>query len=862
MRVRVPYRSRRRQSAETGTKAAKDVGQNSARASAEAAESARAAQSGAGADIAGTPSLPVIHEITEHKSSHADAPDDSGRSAQAVPPHVPDRSTPVADPVEESDKSSPLPEKSLETVMVATEPAVAEPKPGMRNATVVNDQPDESVANSHVHADGTTSHPISDKDPEPKPAAAPLSADTMVLSDDTMLALDVEERAPAACVAEPAAKADTLHSGLATAVETLRHLPDSVIGKLKGFLGENRHANEDKSAKGSPSGSAKSDGAGGEKGDGKKPPGRNGSENRTPLWGAVSASKGAFIAIALFSCVINLLMLVGPLFMLQVYDRVVTSGSMPTLIALFTLTCALFAIMGLLELVRSRVLVRIGRDIDGRLSDRVFMAALRQNLAKRGNGGGALRELDTIRQFLSGPGPLTFFDAPWTPIYLIVVFMFHWVLGVAGLIGAGLLAIIAVASELRSRKPLGEAAQAFNASMDLAETGQRNVEVLQAMGMSTAYRERWQQSNQAALNWQTQAADRLGAMGAFSKALRLLLQSAMLGLGAALALQNEISAGTIVAATIIFGRSLAPVEMAINQWRSFVRARLAYHKLNELLRALPEPEERTSLPAPKGHLEIEALRVAAPMSRQMVLNGLSFKVPAGKVLCVVGPSASGKSTLARTLVGLWPPAAGAVRLDGAKIQHWNPAELGAYIGYLPQDVELFSGTLRENIARFTPGASDEDIVAAARMAHAHDLILGLPQGYETELGPFGAHLSAGQRQRVALARALYGNPAFVVLDEPNSNLDRVGDEALARAVAGMRERGQTVVIISHRVQAVRLADLMLYVDGGVQKAFGPRDEVLRQLQPSGGKQAPADGKPNSNTRRRADGRRAKPAQAG
>ncbi len=614
--------------------------------------------------------------------------------------------------------------------------------------------------------------------------------------------------------AEEPAMTDTLKATTAGWGEGLRHLPENVLGKLRGFV-----ASDDKAGKNEKPEDAPPQAPAGGEGDAKH-----------PLWAAVTASRGAFISIALFSCVINLLMLVGPLFMLQVYDRVVTSGSMPTLVALFALTCALFSIMGILELVRSRLLVRIGGEIDGRLSNRVFMAALRQSLLKKGHSGGPLRELDTVRQFLSGPGPLTFFDAPWTPIYLLVVFMFHWVLGVAGLIGAGLLVIIAIASEFRSRKPLGEAAQALNSSMDMAETGQRNVEVLQAMGMAQAYRSRWQTVNHAAMNWQTLAADRLGAMGALSKSLRLLLQSAMLGLGAALALQNEISAGTIVAATIIFGRSLAPVEMAINQWRSFVRARMAYHKLNELLHALPEPEERTSLPAPVGHLDVEGLRVAAPMSRQMVLNGLSFAVPAGKVLCVVGPSASGKSTLARTLVGLWQPLAGGVRLDGAKLQHWNQAELGHYLGYLPQDVELFSGTVRENIARFQADAKDDDIISAARMAHAHDLILTLPQGYETELGPFGAHLSAGQRQRVALARALFGKPALVVLDEPNSNLDRAGDEALAKAVAGMRERGQTVVIVSHRVQAVRLADLMLYLDAGTQKAFGPREEVLRQLQ--------------------------------
>jgi PrtD family type I secretion system ABC transporter len=541
-------------------------------------------------------------------------------------------------------------------------------------------------------------------------------------------------------------------------------------------------------------------------------------------------SRPAFNAIAWFSFASNILMLAGPLFMLQVYDRVMTSGSMPTLVALSILTAAIYGVIGLLELVRSRVIVRIGVELDRRMADRVFAAALRRSIAQQGSSMHALRELDQLRQFIAGPGPLTFFDAPWTPVYLLVIFLTHWTLGVAATIGAIVLLIIAWASDIRSREPLAEAGKSGHRSLELAESGQRNAEAIMAMGMLGSYRARWQSANGDSLAWQVLASDRLTGLSSLSKSLRLLLQSMMLAIGAALAINGLISAGAIIAATIIFGRALAPVEQVVSQWRGFVKARESFEKLEELLKDHPEPARRTTLPAPTGHLETRALRVSSPDGRAAILANVAFTVTPGQVVAVIGPSGSGKSTLVRTLVGLWPAAGGEILLDGARLDQWNADELGRHIGYLPQSVELFAGTVRENIARFDANASDADVMAAARAAHAHDMIMALPKGYDTELGAYGAYLSAGQRQRIGLARALFGDPVMVVLDEPNANLDRSGDEALAAAIDGMRARGRSVILVSHRVQAIGKADLLLYLERGQQRAFGPRDEVLRFLQ--------------------------------
>lgn len=558
--------------------------------------------------------------------------------------------------------------------------------------------------------------------------------------------------------------------------------------------------------------------------------------SRGELMTAVFASRPAFKAIAWFSLASNVLMLAGPLFMLQVYDRVMTSGSMPTLIALFALTAAIYAFIGLLELVRSRVIVRVGVELDQRMSERVFAASLRRSLGQPSTSLHALREFDQLRQFIAGPGPLTFFDAPWTPIYLLVVFLTHWTLGVAATLGAILLVVIAWASEIRSRQPMAEAAKSGHRSLELAESGQRNAEAITAMGMLSAYRSRWQTANRESLGWQVLASDRLASLSSMSKSLRLLLQSMMLAIGAALAINGQISAGAIIAATIIFGRALAPVEQIVSQWRSFVKARESFAKLEELLKDHPEPPQKTSLPAPKGRLETRGLRVAAPSGQTVILANVTFAVEPGQMVAVIGPSASGKSSLARALVGLWQPAGGEILLDGARLDQWDGEALGRHIGYLPQNVELFAGSVRENIGRFDQSASDADVVAAARAAHAHDMIMSLPKGYDTELGAFGTYLSAGQRQRIGLARALFGEPALIVLDEPNANLDRSGDEALAAAIDGMRAGGHAVVLVSHRVQAIGKADLLLYLERGQQRAFGPREDVLRFLQSGQGGQ--------------------------
>ena len=545
---------------------------------------------------------------------------------------------------------------------------------------------------------------------------------------------------------------------------------------------------------------------------------------------AVAASRRALNATFLFSAVINILMLAGPLFMLQVYDRVLSSGSFPTLITLTAITAGLYGIIGMLELARSRIISRIGAEIDQRLSNRIFEAALRKSLATQGAAGSALRELDSFRQFMSGPAPITFFDTPWTPVYLFVIFMTHWLLGVTAVIGTAILLGLAWLSEQRGRLPLLHANQAVAKSLDMAETGQRNAEAITAMGMLGAYRSRWQSLNEEGLGWQLLASDRLGGIAATTKATRLLLQSLMLAIAAGLAIQGAITPGAIIAATIIFGRALVPVEQIIGHWRGFIKARESFHKLEDVLSYAPPQRSRTELPRPRGVLEVQNIRVAAPETRNVILNGISFKVSPGQMLAIIGPSASGKSTLVRAIAGLWPTFGGAVTLDGARLDQWHAEDLGKHIGYLPQSVELFSGTVKQNIARFRDDAADEQVIEAAKQAYAHELILGLPKGYETELGNYATYLSGGQRQRIALARALFSTPSLVVLDEPNSNLDRIGDEALSAAIDGMRQRGQTVILVSHRVQAIGKADLLLLLEKGQQRAFGPRAEIMKLFQ--------------------------------
>jgi PrtD family type I secretion system ABC transporter len=545
------------------------------------------------------------------------------------------------------------------------------------------------------------------------------------------------------------------------------------------------------------------------------------------LHASFQASRGSFLATGGFSFCINLLMLTVPLYMLQVYDRVLASRSESTLLALTAIAAGMLLVMGVLDAIRGRVLVRIGASVDTRLNDRVFSAVFAAARRERGaSRGQPLRDLDSLRQFLTGPGPFALFDVPWIPVYAFVIYLLHPSLGLIAAAGAVVLVLVATLNELRTRPPLQEANRETAAAHALAENSLRNAEVLQALGMEGALCHRWRQRHDGGIGHQALASDRGGSLSAVSKTLRLLLQVAILGTGASLAIQQVITPGTMIAASILMGRALAPVELAISQWRSFVAARDAYRRLDELLTAFPAPDDHTELPAPKGRLAVEDLVAAPPDAEKPVLVGVSFAVEPGEALGIVGPTASGKSTLARHLVGVWEPARGAVRLDGADLRDWHRAGLGPHLGYLPQDVELFAGTVAENIARLSREPDSQRVVRAAKWAGAHEMILRLPNGYDTPIGVDGCVLSGGQRQRIGLARALYGDPALVVLDEPNANLDSEGDRALARAIQGLKRAGKTVVVLVHRPAALAVVDKVLVLGEGRVQAHGPKNEVL------------------------------------
>lgn len=532
-----------------------------------------------------------------------------------------------------------------------------------------------------------------------------------------------------------------------------------------------------------------------------------------------------------FSLVINLLMLTGPLYMMLVYDRVLTSQSESTLVSLSLLIAGLFLIMGLLSAVRSKILVRIGSRINLRLSERVFEAHIKKSAARSGKGQDGVRDLQTLREFLSGTGPSTLFDAPWTPVYIGVVFLLDPLLGWVATGGAVLLMIIAVINEFVTRGNLAKATRALSESNEIVADGRNNAEVLASMHMLPGIYRHWQKLQQTALHLQNKASDHSANFTSMSRTIRLMLQSAILGAGAYLAINDVISPGSMIAASLIMGRGLAPIEQAIGSWRHFIAARGAYRRTKLLLEEFPEAEQRTQLPAPKGKLSVEKLFAGIPGKdgNVLILSNITFHLNPGEALAVIGPSASGKSTLARLLVGAWPPAHGHVRLDAADLWQWDREQLGHYIGYLPQDVELFNGTVRENIARFAEDAEDGAVVAAAMNAGAHEMILALPDGYNTMIGAGGRLLSGGQRQRIALARALFGDPALVVLDEPNASLDAVGEEALSQTIKRMKERGQTVVVVAHRPSAVTQADKVLVLDGGKVAAFGPKNQVFASL---------------------------------
>lgn len=544
---------------------------------------------------------------------------------------------------------------------------------------------------------------------------------------------------------------------------------------------------------------------------------------------AVFALRRVFYALGGFTFAVNVLLLVPAVYMLQMYDRVLTSRNEGTLVLLTVLMLGLLALEAALEFVRGRVMVRVGAALDLRLDARVFDAAFEHTLAGRGgNSGQALADLGTVRQFLTGKGLFAFFDVPWTPVYILVVFLLNPWLGLFALAAALILLALAWANERLTAPLLTEAGKQGAGANHYAVSQLRNAEAIEAMGMLDGLRERWFQRQGRYLALQGEASDRAAMIGAVTRFFRFALQSGILGFGAWLVLQNQLTPGGMIAASILLGRALAPVDLAIATWRGFVSARESYTRLGKLLEAHPERRDMVTLPAPRGLLAVENLVIAAPGSRSPILKGLSFRMAPGNIVAVVGASASGKSTLARALVGVWAPLNGAVRLDGADVHAWDKAHLGRFVGYLPQDVELFEGTVAENIARFGP-LDSERIVAAARKAGVHELVLQLPEGYETPIGEGGAVLSGGQRQRVALARALYGDPVLLVLDEPNSNLDDAGDAALLAALRAAKEDKRTVFVMTHRVNVLRIADAIMVLAAGAIQGFGPPDKVLKSL---------------------------------
>ncbi len=548
-----------------------------------------------------------------------------------------------------------------------------------------------------------------------------------------------------------------------------------------------------------------------------------------PIGQVLAGFRSAFRSVGVFSAVINLLMLVPSLYMLQVYDRVMTSQNETTLLMLTLMVLGAFLLQAGLEFVRSFMLVRVGAQLDMQLNQRIYTASFEQQLRRGGgNAGQALADLTTVRQFVTGQGLFAFFDAPWFPIYLVVIFLFDWVLGVFAVFGVATLVVLAWANERVSRQPLAEAnSMAVNAGQ-LANNNLRNAEVIEAMGMLPALMERWFALHSRFLQLQADASEKAGIVMATTKFFRTALQSLILGIGALLALEGRITPGMMLVGSVLMGRALAPVEQLIGVWKTWSSTRSAWQRLSELLAAHPPRRDAMSLPAPQGHLALEGVVATPPGGPTPVIRQLSLQLPAGEVLGIIGPSGSGKSTLARLLVGVWPASAGSVRLDGADVFQWNKAELGPHLGYLPQDIELFAGTVGENIARF--GAVDaERVIEAARRAGVHDMVLRLPKGYDTPLRDGGEGLSGGQKQRLGLARALYGDPALVVLDEPNSNLDDAGEQALAAALQDLRQRGKTVVVISHRSSAIAATTRLLVLRDGMAQAFGPTPQVLADL---------------------------------
>ncbi|MDF2641110.1 MAG: prsD [Pseudomonas sp.] len=548
------------------------------------------------------------------------------------------------------------------------------------------------------------------------------------------------------------------------------------------------------------------------------------------LQAALKACKGSFISVGIFSLFVNALMLVPTFYMLQVYGRVVTSGSITTLVMLTIIMTILLVTLGSLEWIRSRIMVRVSTKLDVLLSRDVYRASFKRALQSGGMDASAqpMNDLTGLRQFLTGNGVFAFFDAPWLPIYIAVMFMFHPYYGWVAIGSAIVLLILAYFNEKGTSKALGDANKENIAATLQTTKNLRNAEVIESMGMLNTLIQRWSNRQRKVLILQSQASDKGGIFSAISKTFRMLIQSLILGLGAYLAVNHEISPGLVIAGSILLGRALAPIDMIIGSWKGFIAARSQYERLNGIMENLNAEPQRMALPAPVGHVVVDNLIVGAPGGKTPILRGISFGVPAGSIVGIIGPSASGKSTLARALMGVWAPQHGTVRLDGADISNWDKEELGPYLGYLPQDIELFEGSISENIARFAD-VDAEKVVLAAKTAGVHEMILHLPSGYDTVIGSEGVNLSGGQRQRIGLARAIYGSPRLILLDEPNSNLDEVGERALASALQQLKANGSTVFVITHRTTILAHLDRLLVMSEGGVSMYGPRDQVMEEL---------------------------------
>ena len=539
-------------------------------------------------------------------------------------------------------------------------------------------------------------------------------------------------------------------------------------------------------------------------------------------------SRGLYWTVGVFSFFANLLMLTGPLYMLQVYDRVLGSRSEETLVALSLLVVFLYGVMGLLDYTRGRIMARVGAKFQSALDKRVFDAMIRRSaVAQDPNAQTGLSDLESVQRLIASPVLTAGFDIPWTPVFLAGIALFHPWLGLLALGGGALLVVIALVNQLFSKGPMIEANVAAHRASMMSEEIRNEAEMIQAMGMRGAAFNRWQVARDKSLTQSVSANDVSGSFTSLTKTLRLFLQSAMLGLGAYLVLQGEVTAGAMIASSILMGRAPAPIELALGQWPLVQRATRGWKSLSELLSNVPPEQTKTELPKPKAKLDVQSLTIVPPGDTRAQLKSVNFKVEPGQALGVIGPSGAGKSTLARALTGVWRAAGGTVRLDGAALDQYAPDVLGQHIGYLPQRVQLFEGTIAENIAKLSSEPDSQKVVAAAQKAAAHEMILQLPDGYDTRINAGGGRLSGGQMQRVALARALYHEPVILILDEPNSNLDNEGSMALNAAIRSMKEAGHSVLIMAHRPSAIQECDMLLVLDQGTVKAFGPKDQVLK-----------------------------------